>query len=229
MKTKVIGLGAGGHAKVLMDILLQDEQYEIAGLLDPDPALHGQEVVGVKVLGGDDRLPELYENGVDHFVLGVGSVGRGTLRRNLYELALELGLKPIAVIHPTAIVSKHSRLGDGLTVLAGAVINTEARLGDNVLINTRAVVEHDCEIGNHVHVASGAVLAGGVHIGEDALVGAGAVVRQGIAVGPKAIVGAGAVVVKDVEKGAVLAGNPARPLQKGTEFAADPGETGRRG
>jgi len=188
--------------------------YELIGLLDPKAELHGKCVLGVPILGKDDLLPKLIDNGVSHFFVGIGSVGNNKPRQELFELALQHNLEPIDLIHPQAIVSPSAEFGQGLTVMAGAVINACVQLGTNVIVNTGAVVEHDCVIGDHVHIATGAKLASTVNIGSGTHIGAGATVRQCIKIGPGAVVGAGAVVVKEVLANTVVVGVPARPLQR---------------
>jgi acetyltransferase-like isoleucine patch superfamily enzyme len=47
-----------------------------------------------------------------------------------------------------------------------------------------------------------------------ASIGSGAVILGGVRVGAGAMIGAGALVAKDVPRGATVAGNPARPLDK---------------
>jgi acetyltransferase-like isoleucine patch superfamily enzyme len=56
-------------------------------------------------------------------------------------------------------------------------------------------------------------------IGRDVWIGANAVILGGVTIGDGAVVAAGAVVTKDVEAGAIVAGNPARLLRKRAEKA----------
>lgn len=210
-------LGGGGHAAVLIDALLAGGAAITLGILEGAPARAGESVLGVPILGDDGALAELRAAGTGYFIVAVGSVGDASVRRRLYERALALGLEPLGVRHPSAIVSRFATIGPGVQILPGAVVNARARIGRNVIVNSGAIVEHDCVVGDHAHIATGARLASTVTVGAGAHVGAGAVVRQGQAIGDGAIVGAGAVVVKDVPAGCIVAGVPAVPLgEKGT-------------
>ena len=212
--TRIVGLGAGGHAKVVIEILRLLGGYEFAGLLDANAELRGNEISGVTVLGSDLLLPELHQQGVRWVFIGVGSVGDISRRRRLYQEAQSLGFAVAPAQHPQAIVSSSAEIGEGPTIMAGTVINAGARIGDNVIINTGAIVEHDCVIGSHVHVATGARLAGGVVVGAGSHIGMGASIKQGVTIGREAIVGAGAAVIRDVPEGMTVAGVPAKVLNK---------------
>jgi UDP-perosamine 4-acetyltransferase len=205
---RIIGLGAGGHAKVLIDILRHMGGFEIVGLLDPNCV--GASVSGVPVLSGDELLPRLRAEGIAKAFIGVGGVGDNTLRIKLFEKVQVAGFTLINAIHPAAVLAPSVQLGEGITIMAGAIVNPDTRIGDNVIINTGAIVEHDCEIAAHAHISPGAVLCGGVRVGMGAHIGAGATVRQYVTVGEGALVGAGAVVIKDVPPGAAVLGVPAR-------------------
>lgn len=210
----VVGLGAGGHAAVVIEALRGAGGYEIAGLTDPRPGLRGSSLLGVPILGDDAELQRQYDRGVSHAFIGLGGASDTRPRRRLYELARGLGFEMVDVVHPSAVLSPSAGVGAGATLLANAVVNANAHLGRNVLVNSGAIVEHDCRIGDHVHIASGARLASGVVVGEGAHVGAGATVLQGRSIGAGAIVGAGAVVTRDVEAATVVVGVPARVLRR---------------
>lgn len=209
-KISCVILGAGGHARMLLECLLSLPDVEIAGILDPAFSLKGSDLCGVPVLGDDGLLGELAGQGVSHFVVGVGGVGNNLPRKKLFESALGKGLVPLEVRHPTAILSPSVARGNGCQFLPGGIVNTGVVLGANVIVNSGAIIEHDCVLGDHVHVATGAKLAGGVRVGEGAHIGAGATLRQGVVIGEFAIVGLGAAVVKDVPPQVTVMGVPAK-------------------
>ena len=210
---RCIVLGGGGHARVVIDAIRESDLAVIDGVLDADPSRHGQMVLDVPILGGDDLLGLLASGGATHFVVGLGGTGDTFPRTRLFDLGCANSLVPLTVSHPSALISNWASVGPGCQMLPGCIVNAGASLGKNVILNSGSVVEHDCVIGDHVHIASGAILASSVRIGRGAHVGAGATIRQCLQIGDGAIVGAGAVVVKDVEGGVVVAGVPARPIR----------------
>lgn len=192
----VILLGAGGHAKVLLDILLE-QNAEILGIAEKDGVERLTDLYGIPIIGSDSDV-ECYSSDGIELVNGIGSVASTTLRQSLYEKFKRQGYRFRQVIHPRAVISRWTKLGEGVQIMAGAVINIGTCIGDNSIINTNASVDHDCKIGAHVHIAPGVTLSGGVEVGDSCHIGTGASVVQGVKIGECAFIEAGGIVVNSL-------------------------------
>jgi sugar O-acyltransferase (sialic acid O-acetyltransferase NeuD family) len=211
MKTDVIVLGAGGHAKVLIDTLRLRPDVNIIGILDPNPACLGQDILGVRVLGNDDEMKHFAPNTV-RLVNGVGSVDLPSVRKNIFLRFKASGYEFLTVLHPNAYIAASAVLGEGCQVMAGSVIQACVTIGSNVIINTNASIDHESWLADHIHVAPGVVISGMVRIEEESHLGARAVILQGVSVGKKSLVGAGAVVIGSIKAGSRVVGVPAREI-----------------
>lgn len=209
---RVVLLGAGGHFKVVVDIL--EMQYDIAGVTDIDTNKHNLDYYGIRVIGNDDVLQRIYAEGINKALVTLGSIGDYSIRKRLFEFARDLGFEMINAISQDCIISKSVIIGTGNAVLDKAVIHADSIIGNNVIINTGSIIEHDCIIEDYVHVSPGTTLAGGVKIGEGTHIGLDASVIQGIRIGRNCIIGAGAVVINNVEDNSVCVGVPARVVKK---------------
>lgn len=202
---KVIVYGAGGHGKVVADILIAGGEHQVAGFVDDNQSLCGSEVRGLPVLGGQRWLQEKTTNGEFAIALGIGD---NRLRRQIAERCGPVRL--LVAVHPAAAVSKAAFLGDGTVVMAGAVVNPDAQVGLGVIINSGAVIEHDVVVGNYAHVSPNAAMGGGSRLGAESHLGLGAVILPGVSVGERAVIGAAAAVIRDIPDDRVALGVPAR-------------------
>jgi sugar O-acyltransferase (sialic acid O-acetyltransferase NeuD family) len=198
--------GAGGHAKVIVDVLRAAGEHREILFVDAKSELVGTTFLGYEVRRLDS-IEDFQQSDCDSFLV---SIGDNAARAMNYERLLRFGISPVTAIHPSAVVSPSARIGHGTVVMPRAVINAQAQIGQNCIINSGAIVEHDCVIGDHVHVSPGAALGGGAILQSLVHVGLHASVLPGVSVGRSSVVGAGAVVVASVRDNVVVTGIPAR-------------------
>lgn len=204
-KKKVIIIGSGGHAQVLLDTLILLEA-DILGLTDANQSLHGKSIMGYPILGGDSFILEHSAHDVE-LVNGVGFIKNPQIKTNIFKVFDKEGYTFRSVIHPFSHVSPHAVLGEGVQVMAGAIIQANAVIGHNCIINTKASIDHDCIIGHHCHIAPGATLSGAVKVGQQTLIGVGATIKQGVIIGEQSIVGAGSTILKDIRESTTVIKN----------------------
>jgi sugar O-acyltransferase (sialic acid O-acetyltransferase NeuD family) len=210
---QVVLIGAGGHARVVIDAARSSGAFDVVAVVDARLELKATRFEGVEIVGDEASLDPLRTAGVGAALLGVGSVDVGDVRCALYTRIAAMGFEFPVVVHRAATVAPSATIGPASVVFAGAIVNPGARIGTNVIVNTAAIVEHDVTIEDHAHVSPGAHLAGGVTIGPRSHIGIGSTILQGVRIGEAVVVGAGAVVLHDVADGMRVAGVPARPIQ----------------
>lgn len=202
--------GAGGHARVVAEILRLGG-WTIAGFLDDvDPARRGEPFLAAHILGGREELAALRRDGVSRAVVAIGD---NAARLEAAAVLRERGFELPAAVHPAAVLAATARIGAGSVVCPAAVVGPAAVLGRDVIVNTGATVDHDCVVEDGVHLAPGVHLGGWAIIGHGSFVGLGALVADRARVGAGSVVGAGSLVLHDVPPGVVAWGSPARTIR----------------
>lgn len=204
-------LGCGGHGRVVADAGL-DCGYDDLAFLDDGGGPPGR-ASPYPVLGPMSLLATLAERW-PHAIAAIGDGGR---RLALFDELRRAGFATPSLVHPSALVSRGARVGEGVFVAPGAIINTGARIADAVIVNTGARIDHDCEIGTATHIAPGATLSGNVTVGRNSWVGTGVSIRQGVRIGDHVTIGVGAAVVSDILVAGTYVGVPARAMARRTE------------
>ncbi len=189
---EIILIGGGGHCKSVIDVIEQEGQFKIAGILDKSELL-GTNVLGYPVIGNDSDLDDLARE-YRYILVTVGQIKSPSLRIKLFDLATEAGFILPNIISPNAYVSQHASIGSGVVVMHDAVVNTNAKIGDNCIINTKSLVEHDSDIGDHCHISTCATINGGVKVGVGCFIGSGAITKESITVTKNSFIKAGSIV-----------------------------------
>ena len=203
---KLLLIGGGGHCRSVLDSALSAGYKEI-GIIDNN-ALSSS--AGVPVMGNDDDLLELRENGWTDAFISVGSVGSTALRCKLYKMVKEMRFIVPDIIDPTAVIARQVNIEEGVFIGKNVVVNAGSVIGTCAILNTGAIIEHDCTVGAFSHISPGTKLCGQVSVGNDSHIGAGSVVRQCISIGNGSLIGIGSVVVKDMPDNVKAFGNPCK-------------------
>ena len=125
---------------------------------------------------------------------------------NLYECRVDRGafVGPFVEIQRGAVIGEKTRVSSHSFVCEGVTIGKNCFIGHGVMFTNdkydapkpnQGYIQRKTKVGDHVRIGSNVTLLP-------------------VKVGDRAIIGAGAVVTKDVPAGAVVAGNPARALNK---------------
>lgn len=203
MNKRVVIIGAGGHSKVVADIVRENGDI-VVGFLD-DSYTEKREFYASSVIG---RVSDYTEYKSDcEFIIAIGS---NEVRK---RISGELHCNWYTAIHPRAVLSKSAKVGVGTCVMANAVINADACVGEHSIINTGSIIEHDCKIGGFTHIAPRSVVCGVTKVGECVWVGTGSTVINLINICDGVFIGAGGVVVKDITEAGTYVGVPARKIK----------------
>jgi acetyltransferase EpsM len=211
-KESIIIWGTSGFARKVVDIINLTGKFEIKGFIDDrEDVEKGTHCCGYKILGGQEELPELFENGIVNIIFAFGNCHA---KLKFSEMVKKIGFKLPTIIHPMSSVSKYSILGDGTIVGAGCVIENDCTLGEGVLVNTRSSIGHNTVVGAWSHIGPGATVCGRTNIGNTSWIGAGATLIDGSVIGADSFIGAGSLIVNEIPGKVLAYGSPAKVIRQ---------------
>jgi sugar O-acyltransferase (sialic acid O-acetyltransferase NeuD family) len=210
-KEKIIVIGGGGHAKVIISILKKLGKYEIIGFTDIEVK---KPILGISFLGSDEALSGYCNKGIKQAVIGLGQIKSSEFRKKAVKKISDIGFEFPAIISPDSIINEDVCIGQGTVIMDRVTINSGTRVGSFSIINTNASIDHDCVIGNYTHIAPGAILSGEVKIGNDVLIGTGTSIIQSIEIPDSCIISAGSSVQKTIFEQGIYRGVPAEFIRK---------------
>lgn len=192
----MIIVGAGGHALSCIDVVEQENKYEILGLIGLEDEV-GSSVSGYEVIGTDTELKNILSS-CEYAFNAVGQIDNSKIRIKIYENLTKIGFLLPTVISPKAYVSSKAKIGNASIIHHGVTINSTASVGNNTIINSHALIEHGVTVGDHCHISTGVIINGDVSIGSRTFIGSGSVIKQEILISPDSFVQMGSVVMKSI-------------------------------
>jgi sugar O-acyltransferase (sialic acid O-acetyltransferase NeuD family) len=178
IKEKIILIGGGGHCHSVIDVIEQENRFEIIGIVDLKENI-GKDVFGYKIIACDDDLENIFKN-CKNAIITIGFIQTNELRISLFDKSKKIGFNFPTIISPLAYVSKHSFLDEGTIIMHNALVNANAKIGKNCIINSKALIEHDVVVEDNCHISTASVLNGGVVVTKNTFYGSNATSKQGI-------------------------------------------------
>ena len=196
-KENIILIGAGGHALSCIDVIEQENKYNIHGLVGLKDEV-GKKISGYDVIATQDELVNLSKD-FRYAFIAIGQIKNVKLRIDMYESVLNTGFKIPSIISPQSFISRTVQIGEGTIIMNGVILNSGVRIGNNCIINSKALIEHGTQISDHCHISTGAILNGDCVVESKSFVGSGAIVKHGITIKTGSFVNMGKIVTKNFD------------------------------
>ena len=193
-KKKIVIIGAGGHARSIIDVIEELREWKILGLIGKENE-SGKYISGYKVIGIDKEL-QFIRRECNYAFIGIGQIKTCSPRIEAAEKLDSLNFIIPAIVAKSAYISKRANIGRGAFVSHGSIINNGATIGEQVIINTGAIIEHDSKVGDFTHVSTGAIINGSAVIEKKTFIGSNSMIREGVIVPECSIIRAGSIVMK---------------------------------
>lgn len=191
-------IGAGGHCKVVIDLINLLGTFKIVGIYDDNK---NKKFCNYNILGKINNL----DPNIKNYII---TIGNNKIREKIYKNNKNLNWATL--IHPTAIISKNVVIDKGTIVCAGSIIQTCVKIGKQCIINTGCSIDHECVIGSFTNISPRATICGQVNISKLCFIGANCTIIQCLTIGKNSIIGAGCVVIKNIICNSKVVGNPCR-------------------
>ena len=208
---KIVIFGGSGHAKVIVDIIESNNNFELIGFIDkliPADTI----VLNYKVIGDESSLPKLMSK--YKFNKGVVGIGDNFVRSKVVDFIKRTApeFQFINCIHNSAKISNYCEFGVGNVVMPGVSINASTIISDHCILNTNSSLDHDCRMGSYSSLAPNSAIGGNCSIGKFSYVGIGASIFQGVSIKENCILGGGSVLNKDAISDSTYYGTPAKKI-----------------
>jgi len=178
MKEKIVLIGGGGHCHSVIDVIEQENKYEIIGIVDIKENI-GKKVLNYEVVACDDDLETIFLS-CKNALITVGHIESNKIRIDIYNKLKQIGFNLPVIVSPLAYVSKYADADEGTIIMHHVLVNANVKIGKNCIINTKALIEHDCIIEDNCHISTASVINGGVIVKENSFFGSNATSKQAI-------------------------------------------------
>jgi len=209
----ILIFGSGGHAKVIVDIIEKQEEFNIAGFIDGYKEKNSV-IMGYRVIGDEFSLEDIIVS--NEIYGGIIGIGDNLIRAKVRDKIIKIipNFKFVNCIHPKSILGKDATLGVGNVLMAGAIINSSTRINNHCILNTNSSIDHDCLMSDFTSIAPNATIGGNVKIGDYSAIGIGVNIFHNVNIGYNCIIGGGSLVCHDTKENSIYYGSPSKFIRE---------------
>ena len=208
-KKNIVVVGAGGHAKMIIDIIKTNPEYNLLGVIDIGHVLGSlinppDSILNIPIIGTHENFNEILERGVDNAVNAVGFINDPTHRKLVFNMLKKDGFKLPNIIHNSALIEPSAEIGIGNHILANSFIGSSSKIKENCIINSGSIITHDVEVKSNVHITPGALIAGNVKISSDTIIGMGSTIHFKVKIGKNVKINNGSNIIGDIADNSII-------------------------
>ncbi len=204
-RERVIIIGAGNGAEVVIDILLDDFNKQIIGLVDDNVTEMANYDYPVLKCNVPDFPEKVDRNAYDTVIISIGSTLKSMqLRKKVFEQYSDAGIIFTNAIAKSAEIRRGAKIGTGNIIGAGSYIGTLTHVGNNNSISYGVYIGHHNVIGDHNLLAPGLFTSGSVKIGNECIIPAGVVVRNLVDIGNRVAVPVGYAIANSISDDTII-------------------------
>ena len=201
----IVIVGGGGFGREVYNWTkdsFPSNKFTIKGFLDPDKNILNGFNMSVGVIGDEDAY-EISDR--DRFIIAIGQIN---LKKKVIKRIKNKCGQFLTLIHPTAIVSNTTHIGEGVVICPFATVSDNVTLDDFVMMNYYSSCGHDSRVGKYSILSPYATVNGEAILEEEVFLGSHSTVRLSKRVGRKSKVSANSAVMQDVPERALVSGVP---------------------
>lgn len=207
---KLCIFGVGGFGKETLTCFMAEKNIGKKDVskhvlfIDDDKSLHGRSVMGVKVISRNEFDLE------NHSL--VVAIADTRIRETIVN-SFSKETNFATIIHPTAMITDWTEIGEGSIITASSVLNCNVKLGKHGQVNPSVTIGHDTEIGDFFTATPSASISGNCKIDDHVYFGTNSSIKQGLKVCSDVMIGMGSAIVRDISSKGIYAGVPAKKIK----------------
>jgi sugar O-acyltransferase (sialic acid O-acetyltransferase NeuD family) len=200
---RVLILGAGGGAALVLDILSRSTRQKAVGILDNNSEMAGNRLMGIPVLGQFGLIDSLWRDSAFDVLIStvVRDVGD---RASIFERYTNMGIPFANIIDPDVRIGREVKLGTGNLIIYGSYLAASVKLGDNNFLAAGTSIEHHSTVGSHCTFGPRTSLSGKVSVGDKVKFGTQVAVEPNISIGAGSIIASGVILTSHIVERSIV-------------------------